>query len=351
MKLDRISRIITIITALQSGDDYDVERLANMLNVCKRTIFRDLKQLDLMGIPYKFNTSTGSYKIDPEYFLQPVDLTLQEALSLLLLMNNASSSLPMPFHKSIVFAGSKIQKIPPQTTKQYCKNILKKVSFKSAAHSPVDHLDSVFTALQNCIRKKRIFEMDYFSLADEGKITTLIAPYHLHFNNRAWYIIGKSSMHNEIRTFKVNRIKRLKPLNVFFSDGENFDPNEYFGRAWSMIPEGTLYNVELLFSPKVAHNVSEVQWHTTQKVRFRPDKSAHVEFRVDGLNEICWWILGYGDQVKVLKPEKLKKKIVDIARSMIENNRDVASDKKEAIKIMSVNKSVSKKEYAGSKNQ
>jgi hypothetical protein len=54
----------------------------------------------------------------------------------------------------------------------------------------------------------------------------------------------------------------------------------------------------------VAKNVSEVQWHSTQKVIPNEDGSAILEFRVDGIEEIAWWILGYDDQVQVLTPRR-----------------------------------------------
>jgi len=103
-------------------------------------------------------------------------------------------------------------------------------------------------------------------------------------------------------------------------DGENFDVYEYFGRAWSMIPEGRIYNIKLRFLPKVANNVAEVQWHSTQKVVRNSDGSATVEFCVDGLGEITWWILGYGDQVQVLAPKELRKKVLEVAKNMVELN-------------------------------
>jgi proteasome accessory factor B len=90
-----------------------------------------------------------------------------------------------------------------------------------------------------------------------------------------------------------------------------------------MIPEGRIYNIKLRFLPKVAENVTEVQWHSTQKVTRESDGSAIMEFRVDGLNEISWWILGYGDQVQVLAPEALRKKIIEAAKNMISINQQV----------------------------
>lgn len=99
--------------------------------------------------------------------------------------------------------------------------------------------------------------------------------------------------------------------------GKSYTADDYFGNAWAMIPEGKTYNVKLRFLPKVAENVAEVLWHSTQKVSRNSDGSATVEFRLDGLGEISWWILGYGDQVQVLAPKILKNKILQVARNMV----------------------------------
>jgi proteasome accessory factor B len=124
-----------------------------------------------------------------------------------------------------------------------------------------------------------------------------------------------------IRTFGLNRIKELSRLDKGFVIDEDFDINEYLGKAWSLIPEGRLYHVKLRFSPEVAHNVAEVNWHRTQRVTFEDDVSAIVQFRIDGLEEITWWILGYGDKVQVLAPLALRQRIVQIAQKMVQTNQ------------------------------
>ena len=45
-----------------------------------------------------------------------------------------------------------------------------------------------------------------------------------------------------------------------------------------------------------------------------------MEFRVDGLGEISWWIFGYGDQVEVLSPNELRKRIARAARNILKLN-------------------------------
>ncbi len=90
-----------------------------------------------------------------------------------------------------------------------------------------------------------------------------------------------------------------------------------------MVPEGRIYYVKLHFLPKVANNIAEVKWHSTQKVTRNSDGSAIVEFRVDGLSEITWWILGYSDQVQVLAPKVLRERVLEVATNMIKLNQKV----------------------------
>jgi predicted DNA-binding transcriptional regulator YafY len=133
-------------------------------------------------------------------------------------------------------------------------------------------------------------------------------------------VLGKSSSYKTVRAFKLNRIKQLNTLDKCFIKDKGFDIQEYLGRAWSMIPKDRLYNVKLKFLVEVAHNVADVQWHSTQRVTFEEDGSAIVEFRVDGLNEITWWILSYGSRVQVLAPRILRQKIIEIAHKMVKVN-------------------------------
>jgi len=184
----------------------------------------------------------------------------------------------------------------------------------------MDSLDKVFAALQTAVRKKRKVRLIYDSLHDKKQIDLILHPYHLMYNNRAWYIVGYSELHGQTRTFKLNRIKQLQTTDKCFIMENKFDINEYLGNAWSMIPQGRLYNIRLKFSKMVAKNVSEVRWHKTQQTKFNPDGTVEMSFRVDGLSEISWWILGYGDQVEVLAPAALRKKIAETAKKVAKIN-------------------------------
>ena len=321
MKPSRISRVVRILTTLQAGKSYAVSDLAKLFGMSRRTIFRDLKELQAIGMPYHYDTKTGGYKVDPEFFLPPIDLNLQEALSLLLLAHTAASQMQLPFKNSALLAALKIENNLPDKIRQYCNTALQNVSARLGAQAPTNLLDKTFAQLQKAIMKKRETNILYHSLFEGNIISLDLSPYHLLYNRRAWYVLGFSSLHKSIRTFKLNRIKELKILDKCFLGGEDFNLYDYLGRAWAMIPEGRIYNIKLRFLPKVAENVTEVQWHSTQNIKRNSDGSATVEFRVDGLGEIIWWILGYGDQVQVLAPRVLRNRVLKVAKNMVRLNQ------------------------------
>jgi proteasome accessory factor B len=315
-----------ILIALQAGKSCTVSDLSRMFGTSRRTIYRDLKELQAIGVPYHYDAETGGFTIEPEYFLPPANLNLQEALSLLLLAHKVSNQIQLPFKRSVLLAALKIENNLPAKVRQYCSTALRNISTGAEARAPVRQnarFDRIFAQLQEAIARKRKVNIYYHPLFEGDVVNFKLCPYHLLYNNLVWHVLGRSSLHKSVRTFELNRIRELKTTEKCFLGDEDFDVSEHLGRAWSMVPEGRIYNVRLLFLPKVADDVAEAKWHSTQKVTRNDDGSAIVEFRIDGLSEITWWILGYGDQVRVLAPQALRRRVLDVAKNMVKLNENV----------------------------
>ena len=93
-----------------------------------------------------------------------------------------------------------------------------------------------------------------------------------------------------------------------------FSIERYLGNAWHLIPEpGRDREVVVRFAKMVAQNVAEVVWHKTQRTKTNQDGTLDFRVTVSGLSEISWWILGYGDQAKVLKPRRLREMVAQRA--------------------------------------
>lgn len=325
MKHSRINRVIQILTTLQAGKSRTVDDLSEMLGTSRRTVYRDLKELQAIGVSYHFDKKTRCYTLEPGFFLPPPDLNLQEAMSLLLLTFKLSNQIQLPFKKAALLAALKIQSNLPVQIRKYCSTALKNISTRTDNETPAcqnRQFDQIFLKLQTAIEQKRKVNICYRPFSESEAVDIELNPYRLFYNSRSWYVLGRSSTDKCVRTFELNCIKELKITNIRYCLGnEGFDLSEYLGRAWSMIPEGQIYHVKLHFMPKAANNIAETKWHKTQKVTRKDDGSAIVEFRIDGLNEITWWILGYGDQVRVLAPKALRERVLQIAQKMIKLNQ------------------------------
>lgn len=280
-------------------------------------IRRDLRRLRQRCAPYDYGLDTDPRYPGQDSVSPAVNLNRTEAMLLLPLAYRAADCWDSPLKELTLRAASKLEGILSGETREFCMEYLRNAAVRVGPHTQADSKDGIFWQLADAIRGRRIVEIRYCPDAAQHTVITDLSPYRLVHDEHAWHVIGRSDLHCGTRTFKLNRIKELRVLHKCFAGPENFDMTEYLGKAWSIAPEGTLYDVKLRFLPEVAPDVVQVQWHGTQRVSFGVDGSSTVEFCVDGLSEITWWILSYGDKVQVLAPDALRERIIGIARNMV----------------------------------
>ena len=325
MKISRIYRLLRLITMLQSKRNYTVDELADELEVSRRTVFRDLNVLEMAHIPYQYDSLAGGYSISQHFFLPPVNLTITEALAVLSLTGRLRTTAQVPLVAEATRAAVKIESVLPQQVSQYVGTVLERLSMQMTPVAGHEGHEETFNALAKAVADRHACTIAYESFYEGQTITTVIRPLRLVFIDRAWYVIAYSEMHEEIRTFKVVRINSLSVQTQRFVEPADVDLEKYFGDAWKMIPEGKMYDVHLHFAPKVARNVAEVRWHRSQTVHFNADGSSEFHVAVDGLGEITWWLLGYGDQVTVVSPPELAERVTAVARAILAKYDDTGS--------------------------
>ncbi len=317
MNVSRIYRLLRVITMLQSGRSYTAGELAEELEVSRRTIFRDLNVLEMARIPYYFDAETRGYKISQHFFLPPVNLTIAEALAMLILTGRTGSSHQLPLLSQGARAAAKVESILPTSIREHVGNVIDRVGLSLGQLSRHEGMENVFDQLMGAIASRKVCRLVYISFHEGRQIVTTIRPLRLIFLGRAWYLLAYSASHRQTRIFKLGRIRKLTVTKRTFEKPKDVDLEKHFGDAWCMIPEGQSYDVHLHFEPKVAGNVAEVHWHHTQRVEWNPDGSLEFHAQVDGLGEITWWILGYGDQVRAVSPPALKNRIRQTAAAML----------------------------------
>lgn len=315
---DRLHRLLEIIRLLQSGRSYNSAELAEACQVSRRTVFRDISTLSEFGILVERSEDNSGYRLGPETLLPTSEFTLEETFSLLILCEElADQTHGVPFQEAARTAAAKLMGNLPDHVRSRIHEMRRSVTVQLAPHNTLSDSHAVYDQLTQALMERRQVRILYRSPLGEEPQEIVLCPYHVLFKQRSWYVIGRSLTHNQIRTFNMGRISSLEKLEANYKIPKSFRLSRYLGNAWSLIREtGDRHDVLVRFQPLVAQNVAEVYWHKTQKLDWNDDGTLDFQAHVEGLTEIGWWILGYGDQAEVLKPKKLRRQIRERIESM-----------------------------------
>jgi proteasome accessory factor B len=113
------------------------------------------------------------------------------------------------------------------------------------------------------------------------------------------------------------RFSRCQLTDRPYEIPRSFSLDKHLGNAWRMIRGSQTYDVELWFDPQFAENVEDTRWHKTQKIVWQDDQSILFRCRVDGLDEIVWWVLGMGPHCIVKKPRELADRVKELAEQIV----------------------------------
>jgi predicted DNA-binding transcriptional regulator YafY len=191
------------------------------------------------------------------------------------------------------------------------------LDLKLADHSR--HQEMIQTVQWSLIQGKQVTGQ-YQSPYQERPVKLTLHPYRLCLAGQAWYVIGRSNEGNSPKTYRIPRFQSLRMIDATAEKPEDFNLEGYFSNAWCVYRGQESFEVEVEFTPDAAMLVTETKWHKTQEMKRLPDGRAVLSFKVDGLDEILWWVLNWSGRAKVIKPQKLREMIVEKLRTGIEMN-------------------------------
>ena len=109
----------------------------------------------------------------------------------------------------------------------------------------------------------------------------------------------------DVRTFAVERIRSAAVTRSRFTPPPTAALDELQSSAFQLI-HGEPQLVRIRFSPKQAPYIVERQWHPSQKLETLSDGSIILSLMVASLWEVKRWLLGWGQDAEVLKPQRLR---------------------------------------------
>lgn len=315
--LTRTQRLIRIVEILNSGRKCDIATLVDEFGVSRRTALRDVHVLREAGMICSYDPDSGSYILKNSFHLKPLSLTMDECVALLMITRKIVSNRVLPAHQSLESAFMKVEAAIPNRIQKECGAVIANLDFQWPRIVDAGPFSDVIFQTVTSISRRNKINIRYDCPNDKQEIATTIRPYRVVFRERGWYLIGYSERHRQVRIFQVERIVKLLETSSNFRMVTDFSLADFFGNAWDVVRGDRTYHVEIVFGVMVAESIEGIIWHPTQQTRRRSNGSIVFEVDVDGIDEILWWILGYGDQAVVIQPEALRSKVARIAERTV----------------------------------
>jgi predicted DNA-binding transcriptional regulator YafY len=308
-KRDRVARFYRVATYLATHPDgVTPDDLARFLGMSRRTAYRDLRALeDELGIPVW--AEGGRWGLEREALLPAFRLSQGEAMAVFLAAR-LMAKYADAYDPELAAAFQKLGEALPEVLGQHVHRTLDVM----AGRPPDPEGTRRLRALTQAWAERRVVELTYdVSTYDPARAerTARVRPYLIEpsTETHALYLIGWDETKNAIRTFKLERIRRLTVTPEIFAAPPDGVIEEALERAWGIIADQGAVEVELRFAPAVASRVAETTWHPTQKVRRDPDGSLAWRATVSGTIEIRSWILSWGPDVEVVAPAALRAEV------------------------------------------
>ncbi|MBU7006171.1 helix-turn-helix transcriptional regulator [Phosphitispora fastidiosa] len=316
------ARIQYIHAAIKARKYPNVNRLAEQFEVSTRAVERDLEMMrDLMGAPIVYSYSQkGYYYADENFSIPKIRMTEGELAAVFLGERLLTKYQGHPYEKEIKSAYTKIQALFPESAVLDYDEIERTVTFAvEDARGDGQILLGHYQIIQGAIGSNRTVFADYYSLSSDSRSERHIDPYHLRFQDGAWYCIGFCHMRKEIRMFALDRFYELKLTERSFKRDKNFNIEEYLAYSLNLERGSEPREVTIAFDRYAARWVRERRWHESQRLDEQPDGSVILGLTVSGLNEVKRWVMSFGSHAEVLAPAELRQEIMEEIAAMLGN--------------------------------
>ena len=314
----KIERLMNLVLLIQNNPGIHIKKIAESFNISERTVYRDFATLYVAGIPVNlYPVKGGGYFINKDCFLPPMRFTCEEAASILIAAKFFQKQKGFPYQQHIQLALEKIEGVLETENKQFMQKIDKKISVFLSRFKDYQQYNTIFQDINKAIMEKRQIRLTYYSISSDKITKRNLDPIHLMFRGGFWYLIALCHLRNEIKMFRIDRIKDLQLIDKIFQVPADFSLASYMGKSWQVVRgEGETYQVEIkIFSP-ASRWVKEEKRHSTQKIIALEDETIIFKAEVSSLSEIKRWVLQLGSCAEVIAPEELKKEVIEEIKEM-----------------------------------
>ena len=313
--LNRTERLFALILLLQNRPSMTSRQLAEHFGVSRRTIFRDLRALSESGVPLTY-AEGGGYEILEGYQLPPLMLSAREAATLLVGTEFMKLQSDASLRRDADEVGLKIRSVLPREVQQYIdrlneRTVLDPYWLHAEAQEDEAH-EGRWYQLSEAAARQRSVLMEYYVPSRDEVTKRKIDPLGLVYFTDHWNVIAFDHLREDIRNFRLDRMRTLHMLTERFEPPEGFDLNTHLQQQG----EGQrAEEIRLWFDAQV-YPTARRGIPAPIEAEEETDDGTQVTFYFENLSYVARWLLRFGTQAKVEHPESLQKLVRHEAREI-----------------------------------
>lgn len=237
------TRVLTVLELLQTHGRMSGAELARRLEVDRRTVRRYIAALEEIGIPITAERGRdGAYMLVAGFKLPPMVFTEDEALALSVGLLAARGLGLAEAAPAVASAQAKLERVMPARLKRRVRAVDETVTLDlSRSTAPGDN--AALVALSAASQSQRRVRLRYRA-AEHEETERDFDPYGLAWRGGRWYAVGVCHLRNGLRSFRLDRVRSVQPLDVSFSRPEGFDALEHLTRSVATLPRA--FAIEVL---------------------------------------------------------------------------------------------------------
>jgi predicted DNA-binding transcriptional regulator YafY len=308
----RADRLLSILLLLQAKGLMTARNLAKRLEVCERTILRDMDALSAAGVPVLAERGAGGgWRLLDGYQTKLTGLTSAE-IQALFFGRPPKLMADLGLKDAADAAWIKLQAALPRESREQADFVRQRILIDPRGWRDSTEAITTLPVLLAVLWSRRRLRFDYQKAS--GEISErIVDPLGLVARGNIWYLVAAKE--SAIRTYRVSRIRRAVPLDEPSAPPSGFDLAAYWESSVSAFRDKLpRYFATYLVQPQVMSWVryrgSRVQEETPEGDRIR------VRLRFDVEEEALQFALGYGAAVEAIEPVELRDKVRSAAREL-----------------------------------
>lgn len=198
------TRLLRLLSLLQSRRHWTGAELCDRLEVDARTVRRDVDRLRELGYPVQASTGVGGgYRLAAGASLPPLLLDDDEAVAMVVALRSAAGSVARIEDTAIGLLGKLDQLLPARLRRRV--SALYSVTVSLARHDESPDVD-MLTELAGACRDHRLIDLEYSDRGGRASRRT-IEPLRLVSSGRRWYLLSWDRSRDDWRLFRADRIR------------------------------------------------------------------------------------------------------------------------------------------------